>query len=113
MKDGAGKEFTVGKCVCDSGAVMLAQAIAPIVISGLSQLDHVFCAVMLKAFSTIAEVGVSFIPGVGEVNALKTAVKGAKTFAENAMDSNNFFGDVRTLLSIPSPSSLHVSCAGG
>jgi len=45
---------------------------------------------MLQAFTDIAEVSTSFIPGAGEVSAVKAAVKGAKSMAENSLNQGGF-----------------------
>jgi hypothetical protein len=45
---------------------------------------------MLQAFTDIVKVGVNFIPGAGEVNAVKAAVQGAKSMLENALGSGGF-----------------------
>jgi hypothetical protein len=57
---------------------------------------------MLSAFNTIAEIGVKFIPGVGEAETgLEAAVQGAKTFAQNAMKADKFFGNVSLVSRLP------------
>lgn len=92
--------LTVGKCECNSEAVAVAQAIAPIVIEGLVVLGDALCegvgialAVVKEVAETTVDIGLTLIPGAGEVNALKVAVKAAKSFAENAMDGKNFAED--------------------
>ena len=45
---------------------------------------------MLQAFTDIVKVGVNFIPGAGEVDAVKAAVQGAKSMLENTLGSTGF-----------------------
>jgi hypothetical protein len=45
---------------------------------------------MLQAFTDIVKVGVNFVPGAGEVNAVKAAVQGAKSMLENTLGSSGF-----------------------
>lgn len=68
----------------------MAEDIFSIVAQGLHQLDHIICAVMLQAFTDIVKVGVNFIPGAGEVDAVKAAVQGAKSMLENTLGSTGF-----------------------
>lgn len=68
----------------------MAEDIFNIVAQGLHQLDHIICAVMVQAFTDIAKVGVNFIPGAGQVNAVKAAVQAAKSMLENTLGSTGF-----------------------
>lgn len=80
--------------MCGGTVAALATDIFDVVAQGLSKLDNVLCAVMLSSFQTIAEVGVAFIPGAGEAEtALGAAVQGAKSFAQNGMKADKYFGD--------------------
>jgi hypothetical protein len=63
------------------------------VIEGLSKLDNVLCAVMLSSLTTIAEVGINFVPGGQVGTGVRLAVQGAKSFFENGMEASSFFGD--------------------
>jgi hypothetical protein len=89
-RDGDNNRYTPGKCQCSCD---LCEAILNPAIEALSQLDHIICAVMVSAFTTIAEVGLEFVPG-GQVSAaVRAAVLGAKLFTENGLDAALFFGD--------------------
>lgn len=88
--DDDGDEWIPGECECDFPVI---EEIAKVVAEGLAKLDNIICAVMLSAFETVAEIGLSFIPGGQSVAAMRLAVQGAKTFAENGLGAANFFGD--------------------
>ena len=45
---------------------------------------------MVQAFTDIAKIGVKFIPGEGEIDAVKAAVQGAKSMLENKLGSSGF-----------------------
>ena len=85
-KDDDGNVWSPGRCMCEDPQDFL-PLIEP-VLEGLSKLDNIICAVSVESFKTIAEIGVDAIPGGAEVNA---AVKGAKTFTENALDAASYF----------------------
>ncbi|KAI1139979.1 hypothetical protein F5Y05DRAFT_337695 [Hypoxylon sp. FL0543] len=90
FKDDDGNEYTPGTCVCDLSA---AEAFLDVVIQALAKLDEVLCAVILSAITTIIEIGIDFVPGGAETEAVKKAVEGAKTFVENGLDAASFFGN--------------------
>lgn len=46
---------------------------------------------MLEALNTILEVGIDAVPGGAVANGAKTAVQGAKSFAENGLTAASFF----------------------
>lgn len=95
-KDADGNEWVPGKCDCDTAdAEKIAMAFADVVIEALEILPNILCAVGLSAIEQIAEIGADFVPGAGEaVNAVKFAVKAAKTIGENALTADNFFDGV-------------------
>jgi len=83
-------QWQPGKCECN---FEFALAIFDVVAEGLSKLDNVLCAVMTQSFVTIAEIGVNFIPGGQAVTGVRAAVQGAKTFVENGLTAQSYFGD--------------------
>lgn len=65
-----------------------------LIVDGLAELDGVLCAAVLSAFTTIADVGLQFVPGGAPASAaLRVAVAGAKGFAENGLGAASFFGN--------------------
>ncbi|KAI1091489.1 hypothetical protein F5B19DRAFT_263676 [Rostrohypoxylon terebratum] len=91
QKDDNGNLWTPGTCVC---SLPVANALLDIVIQALSELDDVICAVMVSAVVTLVEEGLDHLPGgTRTLDAVKKAVKGAKTFAENGLDAKSYFDD--------------------
>ncbi|KAI0900730.1 hypothetical protein F4806DRAFT_166647 [Annulohypoxylon nitens] len=90
QKDDDGNLWTAGTCVC---SLPVANALLDIVIQALAELDDVICAVMLSAVLTLVTEGLEHVPLGNSVDAVKKAVRGAKTFAENDLDSKSFFDD--------------------
>ncbi|KAK8021845.1 hypothetical protein PG990_006983 [Apiospora arundinis] len=88
LHDDDGKDFRAGKCECD---FELAEIITEIVAQGLSQLDSLLCHLLIDTFTTIADVGLMFIPGGGAVKGVATTLKYAKSAFENGMSALNFF----------------------
>ncbi|WYZ36254.1 hypothetical protein EsH8_XII_000004 [Colletotrichum jinshuiense] len=89
-KDEDCNEWYAGQCTCECE---FCEEIADIVIEGLEQLDKIICAVMLSVFTSIADIGLAFIPGGLSPKAIKAAVQGAKSFYENGGDATSFFGN--------------------
>ncbi|PVH79949.1 hypothetical protein DL98DRAFT_630092 [Cadophora sp. DSE1049] len=90
-KDDDGYEWVIGQCTCGGAIVELAEEIAGIVAEALEQLDNLLCGILLQAFVTIVEVGISFVPVGGELlAAVKLSIQAAKTFAENALEASSF-----------------------
>ncbi|KAJ4405030.1 hypothetical protein N0V82_010392 [Gnomoniopsis sp. IMI 355080] len=95
-KDESGYEYTPGECFCSAG---IATALFDIIAKGLSQLDNVICAVMVSAFESVIEIGLDLTPEawaekVGKTaaeDAMKAAVKGAKSFKENGGKAEDVF----------------------
>ncbi|ORY17841.1 hypothetical protein BCR34DRAFT_10171 [Clohesyomyces aquaticus] len=93
-KDADGDLWVPCRCKCDNPDVEgIAEAIFDIVAEALQQLDNIICAVMLESFKQILEIGIDFIPGGAEVNGIRRAVEGAKSFAENGLAAADFFGN--------------------
>ncbi|KAK6834141.1 hypothetical protein PG987_008835 [Apiospora arundinis] len=93
MKDLDGYYYIPSKCECDNPTVeAFTKEVFEIVAKGLSQLDNLLCTMMLKALMTIVEEGIGFIPVGGQVfRGFTTAVKAAKSFAENAGSATDLF----------------------
>jgi hypothetical protein len=94
--DSDGHQWVVGNCSCDTRAAdAIVGAVADVVFEALTYLPNILCAVALQSLEEIAEIGVKFIPGVGEaMTATKLAVQAAKTITENALTSDDFFDGV-------------------
>lgn len=92
-KDLDGYVYIPSKCECDNPTVeALTKEIFDVVAKGLEQLDNILCTIMLKALMTIVEEGIGFIPVGGQVfKGFTTAVKAAKSFAENGGSSMDLF----------------------
>ncbi|KAK1851200.1 hypothetical protein CCHR01_06135 [Colletotrichum chrysophilum] len=88
-KDEDCNECYAGQCRCECE---FCEEIAEIVIEGLEQLDSVICAVMLSSLTSIADAGLTFIPGGQAPKAIKAIVQGAKSFYENGAEAASFFG---------------------
>ncbi|KAI8245040.1 hypothetical protein K4K53_002927 [Colletotrichum sp. SAR 10_77] len=88
-KDEDCNEWYAGQCTCECE---FCEEIADIVIEGLEQLDSVICAVMLSSLTSIADAGLTFIPGGQAPKAIKAIVQGAKSFYENGAEAASFFG---------------------
>ncbi|KAK0122537.1 hypothetical protein ONS96_009579 [Cadophora gregata f. sp. sojae] len=90
-KDDDGYEWVIGQCTCGGAIVELVEEIAGIVADALEQLDSLLCGILLQAFVSIIEVGISFVPvGGGLLAAVKLSIQAAKTFAENALEASSF-----------------------
>lgn len=85
QKDSSGNLWIPGNCQCGGTVAALTDDVMDAVFQGLHQLDHVLCAVLLQSFDLMIQIGENFIPAAGEINAIKAAVKTAKTMAENAL----------------------------
>ncbi|KAI8159249.1 hypothetical protein K4K49_000750 [Colletotrichum sp. SAR 10_70] len=88
-KDEDCNEWYAGQCTCECD---FCEEIADIVIEGLEQLDSVICAVMLSSLTSIADAGLTFIPGGQAPKTIKAIVQGAKSFYENGAEAASFFG---------------------
>ncbi|PGH12582.1 hypothetical protein AJ79_04203 [Helicocarpus griseus UAMH5409] len=84
-----GHTFTTGECLCEDPK-NFTPLIQP-VIEGLFKLDNTIRAVLLEAFKTIAELGISAVPGGPAITAARKAIEGAKTFAEKGLDAASYF----------------------
>ncbi|PGH18798.1 hypothetical protein AJ79_00211 [Helicocarpus griseus UAMH5409] len=59
----------------------------------MSALSEVTCAVFFGALDTVLQLGVNFVPGGLHMSTgMKTAIKGAKSLAENGEGPNAFGG---------------------
>ena len=77
-KDDDGYEWVIGQCTCGGAIVELAEEIAGIVAEALEQLDNLLCGILLQAFATIVEVGISFVPVGGQLlAAVKLSIQAA------------------------------------
>lgn len=93
-RDDYGERWVPCQCICENEEVEdAAKFFVGEVIEGLGQLDNVICAVMLEAFKVIVDVGIAFVPGGAVLKGAETAVRGAKSFAENGLEAADFFGN--------------------
>lgn len=93
VKDLDGFYYIPSKCECSNPTVeAFTKEVFEVVAKGLSVLDNLLCTLVLKAIMTIVEEGISFIPVGGQVfRGFTTAVKAAKSFAENAGSALDLF----------------------
>ncbi|KAF6798163.1 hypothetical protein CSOJ01_12781, partial [Colletotrichum sojae] len=93
--DTDGNEYLPGKCKCAEDIDPIAEAFAIPIIESLAKLDNIICGVFVQAVVEAVNIGFAFVPGGQGVTAARTATKaavqGAKSFAENAMTSYDFF----------------------
>lgn len=62
------------------------------VIEGLENLDSILCGVMTSVLMEIAQVGLTFVPGVGPATrATRLAIQAAKSFDENGLKGKSLF----------------------
>ncbi|KAK8108206.1 uncharacterized protein PG998_010219 [Apiospora kogelbergensis] len=81
--------YIPSKCECSNPTVeAFTKEVFEVVAKGLSVLDNLLCTLVLKAIMTIVEEGISFIP---VFRGFTTAVKAAKSFAENAGSALDLF----------------------
>ncbi|PGH15416.1 hypothetical protein AJ79_02392 [Helicocarpus griseus UAMH5409] len=85
-KDDDGNEYIPGECFCEDP-----QKFKPLikpVIDALQNAGNIICAVWLEAFNQLAQ-GAATVATGGSYRAI---VQGAKTFVENGLGAQDFFG---------------------
>lgn len=98
--------YIPSRCVCDDPTVEgFTKEVFAAVAEGLSMLDNLLCFIMLKALMTIVEEGIGFVPVAGPVfRGFTTAVRAAKSFAENAGAATDMFqGWIGPACGMPGP----------
>jgi hypothetical protein len=64
--DEHGNQWIPGECECDGVGKTLLDLAVKEIVQLLSFIDNILCAIMLTVLKTVVEVGIMFIPGVGE-----------------------------------------------
>lgn len=94
QQDENGDPWVPSPCKCEDKMTEEAgEIIVNVLVKALENIDSIFCVVWLSAFQTVIDLGISAVPGGQALQAIKMAVKGAKTFAENGQEAASFFGD--------------------
>jgi hypothetical protein len=92
--DDDGNRWTPGECECN---LEIVEAIVDIVIKALPELTKIICAAWFSSFQLIAEAGItaglSLVPGGQVAIEARLAVQAAKSFVENGMTAESFFGN--------------------